>query len=89
MSIETDKEFEEKLGQLCRLYRAMRQIWSVTESTDQTMVASWVIEGGRIMELLSDVLGDIEEYSGCMDLRLIVDQMKTIRQERAGNPERA
>lgn len=88
MAIDNDKSFEDNLARLCRFYRAMRLLWKSTNAKDQDALARWVIDAGKILETLSETLGDIEDYAGCMELRIIVDQMKTIRAERDGRPEK-
>jgi hypothetical protein len=81
-TIKDDKEFEERLAQLCRLYRAAREIWAETNTGDDQEVAKWVVAGGKVLDKLSDVLGEIEDHTGCGELRVIVADLKARRAER-------
>jgi len=82
MPIKSDAELDEKLAQMARLYRAALETWKRTNAEDQTEIAKWVAAGGKILEKLTEVLADIEDYTGCMELRLIWEQLKAVRQER-------
>lgn len=82
MAIENDKEFEESLAQLCRFYRAMREIWAQTNVSDRSQVHKPVVAGGRIMTKITMLLADLEVYTGSSEMRLIWDQLKEIRDTR-------
>jgi len=84
MAIKNDADFEQKLEQLCRLYRAMREIWGNTNASDEREMAQWVVTGGKVMEKLTEVLADIEDHTGCGELRILAEEFKGIRQQRAG-----
>lgn len=89
MAIRDDTDFEEHLAQLNRLYRALRETWGQTHASDEREVVDWIKTGGALLEKLDEVLSDIEDHAGCVDLRIILDQMQAIRQEREGVKERA
>lgn len=80
--IKDDAEFEQRLEQVCRFYRALREIWAKTNSSDSQQVGYWVQTGGATIETLDELLGDIEDYSGANELRLIWDQLNKIRDDR-------
>lgn len=82
------KEFEEALAQMCRYYRALHEIWGITEADDKGSVSSWVRLGGKILEKLDTTVSDIEAYSGCVDLRIVVDELKQMRAAKDGTVER-
>jgi hypothetical protein len=82
MAIENDQEFEEKFAQLGRYYRALGTLWQKTNPQSQEQIAQWIIDGGKILEALSVNLGEIEEYTGTADLRIMINEMATIRAER-------
>lgn len=84
MPIQSAKELEEKLEQLKRFYRAQSEIWSHTSSTDQREIAKWVVTGGKIKEGIDGVLAEIEDYTGCTDLRVLLEKMKEVAAERSG-----
>lgn len=87
MAIKDDADFEQKLDQLCRLYRAMREIWGNTNASDEGGIAQWVVTGGKVLEKLTEVLADIEDHAGCGELRILVEELKGIRQQRAGQKQ--
>ena len=89
MAIKDDPDFEAKLAQLQRLYRAMRLIWGKTNAADPAAVNNWVQTGGAVMEKITDVLADLEDYTGCNELRLIWDELRTMRQQREAKHGRA
>ncbi|HKE33147.1 MAG TPA: hypothetical protein VKD65_15555 [Candidatus Angelobacter sp.] len=88
MTIATDREFEERLAQLVRFYRAQRATWAATDVADRAALARWIRTGGKILEGLNESLAAIEEYSGAMELRLILDQFKAMEAEKGHLAER-
>lgn len=82
VAIENDKEFEEKLGQLCRMYRTLRKIWSETNAGDGRAVAKWVATGGKVIDLTTVLLAELEDYTGAGELRLIIDQLSGVQAKR-------
>lgn len=88
MALKDDADFEEKLAQLTRLYRAMRTIWGNTNASSQKQITNWVTTGGKVLDKLNDVIADVEDYAGCLELRVIWDDLKTKRLERDGQKER-
>lgn len=84
--IKSDKEFEKKLEQLSRFYRATRAEFSRVEITQSS--APMVLRNtGKIVDKLTEVLSEIELYSGAADIRLINAQMKEIRAKREGRKD--
>lgn len=86
--ITNDKEFSEKLTQLIRLYYAEREVFADTDTKNEDELAKWVVTGGKILDKLNQVLADIEDYTGCGELRIILADLKERRQERAAATER-
>jgi hypothetical protein len=87
VSIETDKVFEEKLEQLCRMYRTLRKIWAETNAADERAVARWVATGGKVIDLTTALLAELEDYTGSGELRLIISELESVqaaRDEKAG-----
>lgn len=89
MAIKDDAEFEKRLQQLTRFYRAQRKLWSTTKADDQAAVAAWVTASGKLLDALGETLGDLEDYTGCGELRIVLDQFKTIREQRLAEKEKA
>ncbi len=89
MVIKTDVEFEESMAQLCRFYRAQRQLFSETSAQDKPSITAWVRTGGKIMEKMDEVLSDIEVYSGTADLRITIAELKQMRVAKEGQVIRA
>lgn len=81
MPITTEAEFESKLKQLTRLYRAIRHEFARVQLTEVT--AAQLLTGtGKIVDKVTDILGDIEDYSGAADIRMINSEMRKIREKR-------
>ena len=80
--IKTLQEFEERLATLGRMYRSLLSIWIVTSASDEKEIAKWVETGSAMIERVDELLSEIEEYAGCMELRPIIDRLKQIRIER-------
>lgn len=89
VAIENDKDFEERLQQLCRMYRALREVWARTNAADTDQVKKWVVAGGRIVSKITQLLADLEDYTGSMDLRLILDELDAVGRERKSGIDRA
>lgn len=89
MPIEEDKVFEEKLEQLCRMYRASRQIFEKVQTNNERAVAKWVVAGGRVIDMITALLAELESYSGCSDLRQILADLEAVRREREAAKEKA
>lgn len=82
MPIKDEGDFEARLEQISRLYRALRIAWGQTNASDAKEVAKWVAASGKILEALDHAVAEIEEHTGSADLRLILDQFRAIRTER-------
>jgi hypothetical protein len=89
LAVETAKEFEDVLSQLCRLYRAQRELFETAEAADPKSITRWVRTGGKIMEKMDEVLSDIEVYSGLADLRITVAELKQMRDAKESAAEKA
>lgn len=86
--IETANKFEEALSQLCRLYRAQRELYVLADAEHKASITSWVRTGGKIMEKMDDVLSDVEVYSGVADLRVTTAELKQMRAAKEAATER-
>lgn len=86
--IETANKFEEALSQLCRFYRAQRELYVLADAEDKASITSWVRTGGKIMEKMDDVLSDVEVYSGVADLRVTTAELKQMRAAKEAATER-
>lgn len=83
MPIQSEKEFEEKLEQLGRLYRAVRvQFANVTIT--QESAKKLILGTGKIVDTITAVLSDIEEYTGAAEIRRLAEGLKQVRREREG-----
>lgn len=76
------------MAQLCRFYRAQHELFLVAVEGDKDAIVRWVRTGGKIMEKMSEVLSDIEVYSGLTDLRPTLDRLKQMREEKEQNAPR-
>ena len=78
----SDEDFEKSLAQMCRFYRALREIYSTVDASKETELVKWVIVGGRILESMAQQIAAVEAYSGSSDLRLVVAEFKLIRKSK-------
>ncbi len=88
MALESTKDFEERLAQLGRFYRALHDMYANIRPDDQPSIAQWVRLGGKIMERMDEVLSEIEVYSGAADLRIITSELKQMRAAKESVVER-
>lgn len=88
MPISSPQDLEDSLAQLCRFYRAQRELFQTTTALDQRTITSWVLTGGKIMEKMDAVLSDIEVYSGVADLRITTAELKQMREAKESTSER-
>jgi hypothetical protein len=88
MAIKDDQEFEGRLLQLMRMYQAMRETWAKTNAANESEVQKWVIAGRLIVEQITVLLADIEDYSGTGELRLILNAFKDIKRVREDKVEK-
>jgi hypothetical protein len=65
---------------MCRHYRALSEIWQKTEADDTVGVARWVRLGGKIVEQMDESIAEVEAYTGAADLRLVLDDLKRMRE---------
>lgn len=89
MPIRNDKDFEDRLAQLCRLYRAAREVWGETNAADDKAVTKWVLTGGKVLDKLNEVLAEIEDHTGCAELRIIVAELRETRANRESKMEKS
>lgn len=81
--IETSKEFEDALAQQSRYYRAIHEIWKDTSISDTVVLAKSVALIGKILDKMSDVQAEIERYSGCADMRVIIAELAAMRNSKS------
>jgi hypothetical protein len=89
LAISSAADLEESLAQLCRLYRAHRELFLVAAAQDEASLLSWVRTGGKIMEKLDEVHSDIEVYSGVADLRITIAELKQMRAAKEAATEKS
>lgn len=77
--IETSKDFEDALAQQSRYYRAVHEIWKDTSISDPQNLAKAVGLIGKLLDKLSEVQSEIEQYSGAADMRVIIAELAEIR----------
>lgn len=80
--VKSEAEFEEKLGQVGRLYRAIRVEFAKVTLTQDT-AAPLLKATSLLVDRITSVLGEIEEYSGAADTRRLVQAMNEVRDQRA------
>lgn len=89
MAFQASEEFETALAQLCRFYRAQREMYGSVAVDDQRGVTRWVSLGGKLMDKMDEVLSDIEVYSGTSELRVITSELKQMRAAKDSAAEKA
>lgn len=72
--IRNDNELEDKLQQLCLMYRTMRSM-TVQCQSGKMEPKTWTITGGPIIRKIAELYGDLEEYTGAFDLRRVWDDL--------------
>ncbi len=80
--IKTDAELDEKLDQLCRLYRAVRQDYAHLDITVANAVKR-VKFGGRLTTSISIIIAEVEAYTRAGEIRIL--QAKVQDKHREGN----
>ena len=80
--IESDAQFEQRLLQFCRFYRMLREVWEKTNTQEPEEVVRWIQTGSAALELLDESQSDVEAYTGANDLRLLLDEMKRMKEEK-------
>lgn len=88
MAIKDIPELEQKLSEVCRYYRALYEMYSTVHASDAQETTQWVLVGGGIMEKLDAAVSDIEAYAGAVDLRLILRDLREMREQKSGIADR-
>lgn len=89
MTALSEKTFEDKLAQMCRLYRGLAELWKTVDASNKEEVARWVKAGGLMIEMLDEAMAMVEDHAGAADLRIILDQMAAIRANREAAKDKA
>ena len=83
--ITTDKELDEKLELLGRLYRATRHEFSALTITEAN-AAKLVRSTGKITTAITATLSDIEDYTGAGEIRRLTAAMQDIHRSKTMKP---